>query len=250
MSCVVIDIGNTSTAVGLARHGRISRVCHLHGGLKDPQAIKHVLKGLLDADRVDGMALCSVVPAANSAWMHAIKQLTGRPPLVISHRLKLGVKVRYPKPASIGADRLANASGAMARYGCPAIVADFGTAVTFDILSKDGAYVGGVIAPGIPLMTQYLAEKTALLPLIQLKGKCRTVGRSTESAMKIGAKIGYRGMVREIVAHICGGTAMKKVALCATGGYARWALEDIGMPFVIDPDLTLFGIARIFDLNA
>ena len=167
---------------------------------------------------------------------------------MVSHKLELGVKVDYPKPASIGADRLANACAAADRYGVPVIVADFGTAVTFDIVSAEGAYVGGVIAPGLPLMTEYLYERTALLPMIHLKGPHGIVGRSTTEAMRLGAKVGYRGMVHEIVAFLQRGFH-KRFKLCATGGFARWALEGINLPFKIDQDLTLYGLSRIYDLN-
>ena len=107
-----------------------------------------------------------------------------------------------------------------------------------------------LLAPGLPLMTRYLAEKTALLPLIDLKGACPDLGRSTAGAMRIGAKIGYRGMVREITAYLRKGLHLEKARLLATGGYARWALDGIGLRFKIDPELTLYGIGRIFELNA
>jgi type III pantothenate kinase len=249
MNCIVVDIGNTSTAVGLARDGAISGVCHLHGGLKDKRAIAHVVRGLCGRVPVHGSALCSVVPSANAVWQAQLRRLLGRPPLVVSHRVQLGVQVTYPRPSSIGADRLANASAAVARYGAPAIVADFGTAVTFDVILPRQGYIGGVIAPGLPLMTDYLYEKTALLPHIRLVGGLGPIGRSTAEAMRIGAKVGYRGMVREIVIHLMRGLKLKKAALCATGGYAKWALHGLDMSFTIDPDLTLFGISRIFELN-
>jgi len=250
MNCVVVDIGNTSTAVGLARDGVIGSVCHLHGGLKDKLAIAHVVRGLCGQAEVAGAALCSVVPAANGVWLTQMRRLLGCRPLVVTHKVELGVRVSYPRPATIGADRLANASGAIARYGAPTIVADFGTAVTFDVIVPRKGYVGGVIAPGLPLMTDYLYEKTALLPRIRLRGRFGAVGRSTAEAMRIGAKVGYRGMVREIVTHLTRGLKLKKVALCGTGGYAKWALEGLDMPFTIDADLTLFGISRIWELNA
>jgi type III pantothenate kinase len=167
----------------------------------------------------------------------------------VNHRLRLGVTIAYPHPATIGADRLANASAAAAFYGVPVIVADFGTALTFDIVSRRGAYIGGVIAPGLPLMTDYLAERTALLPHIALEGRLQRIGRSTVAAMRIGALVGYRGMVREIVAHIQRGMSERQVTLVATGGYAARALRGIGFPITIDPDLTLKGLIHIRSLN-
>jgi type III pantothenate kinase len=144
---------------------------------------------------------------------------------------------------------LANASAAEARYGAPVIVADFGTALTFDVVSAEGAYVGGAIAPGLPLMVDYLAEKTALLPRIRLTGRCAGVGRSTPGAMRIGARIGYRGIVREIVGYLTDSMGGKKPRLCATGGYARWALAGLDLPFEFDRNLTFHGLIRIYGLN-
>ena len=250
MDCFVVDIGNTSTAVGLSLGGRITDVAHLHGGLKDASAIAYVVRGIAGKRKLSDSVLCSVVPAANPIWQATLKRVLGRSPLLVTNRVKLGVAIEYPKPRTIGADRLADACGAFRRYGAPVIVADFGTALTFDIVSKPGKYVGGVIAPGLPLMIDYLAEKTALLPHIELKGVCPTIGRSTEGAMRIGAKIGYRGMVREIVTYLQATPGMRNAALCATGGYARWALEGLDMPFHFDPDLTLFGLGCIHELNA
>jgi type III pantothenate kinase len=106
-----------------------------------------------------------------------------------------------------------------------------------------------VIAPGLPLMTDYLAERTALLPHIRLRGAVGAIGRSTRGAMRIGAQVGYRGMVREITAHVVRGLGERRVALCATGGYAEWALAGSDMGFVVDPLLTLKGLAYIFELN-
>jgi len=160
------------------------------------------------------------------------------------------VRIRYPEPATIGPDRLANACAALHQYGAPAIVADFGTALTFDVISGDGAYVGGAIAPGLPLMTDYLHEKTALLPRIRVRGPYGPIGKSTVGAMRIGAKVGYRGIVREIVTYLRQGLASPDVKLCATGGFARWTLAGLDMPFVFDPDLTLHGLLRIYRLNS
>lgn len=249
MNCIVlIDVGNTSITLGLAKGRRIVRSTRLPGGpRKDDMARR--LKRLVGRQKVDGATLCSVVPSANRVWQRAVKELCAVTPLLVTHKLELGVSIRYPKPETIGADRLANACGAATRYGVPVIVADFGTALTFDVVSPDAAYIGGVIAPGFPFMTDYLAEKTALLPHIKLQGLLGSVGKSTARAMRIGAKIGYRGMVREIVGYLKKGMGIRKVKLCATGGYAQWALEGLDMPFRFDPDLTLHGLAVIYELN-
>jgi type III pantothenate kinase len=109
----------------------------------------------------------------------------------VSHKITLGVGIDYPKPETIGADRLANAAAAVALYGSPAIVVDFGTAVTFDVISAAGDYAGGVIAPGLNAMTDYLHNRTALLPRVSLREPHRAIGRSTVEAMRSGAIHGY-----------------------------------------------------------
>jgi type III pantothenate kinase len=161
----------------------------------------------------------------------------------------MSVTVDYPHPETIGADRLANAVAGWERYHAPVIVADFGTALTFDVITGDGRYIGGVIAPGLPLMTDYLAERTALLPHIELGGRYHAVGRSTREAMQIGAIVGYRGMVREIFDHVKAGLNDPGVRLCATGGYAARAVSGLKVPVEVLPKLTLDGLVLMHEMN-
>lgn len=162
----------------------------------------------------------------------------------------MGIKVDYPRPASIGADRLANAAAVTTLYGCPAIVVDFGTAVTFDIVSEHRAYIGGVIAPGLEAMTNFLYQRTALLPKLSLKEPQRAVGKSTIQAMLSGAVFGYRGLVREILAQITAEQfPRKKVHIVATGGYARLIARTLSEIRVVHPNLTLEGLRIIGNLN-
>ncbi|HNX33208.1 MAG TPA: type III pantothenate kinase [Kiritimatiellia bacterium] len=246
MRCIVIDVGNTSTGIGLYDSGKILRVTHIKGGIaKQPaacdEAVRKAARGM-----VCGAVLGSVVPRVNAAWQRLILRALGCKLLVVKAGLPMDVTVDYPAPETIGADRLADACGGVRRYGAPLIVADFGTALTFDIVTKDLRYVGGVITPGLPLMTDYLYERTALLPRVELEGPCPKLGRSTLQAMRIGAQIGYRGIVREIVSYLQGSLRCD-FKLVATGGYAGWALKDSGMDFVIDQELTLFGLGCIFE---
>ena len=249
MRCLAIDVGNTSAAVGVVAGRRVSGVTHIKGGVNSFDKVVGTLRELTLRYKIDGVVLCSVVPADKRRWIKILRRHTGLDPLVVSYRTPMGIKIDYPKPATIGPDRLANACGAVALYGAPVIVADFGTALTFDVVDAGGAYIGGVICPGLPLMTDYLADRTELLPLIGLKGRCERVGRSTESAMRIGAHIGYRGMVREIVGYLQDGISGGNVALCATGGYAKWVLRGSDMAFKVLPNLTLFGLGQIFEKN-
>lgn len=244
MRVIVIDVGNTSTAIGRYFNGRVSLVSHIKGGIrKQPEAcvaaVRKAARGC-----VNGVVLGSVVPKVNSAWQRIIRQELGCRLLIVKAGIPMDVTIDYPAPDTIGADRLADACGGVVRYGAPLIVADFGTALTFDIVTPERCYVGGVITPGLPLMTDYLYERTALLPRVVLRGACPEIGRDTQQAMRIGAQIGYRGIVREIVTYLREVTGYN-FKLVATGGYAGWALKESGMDFVIDPTLTLFGLGCI-----
>jgi type III pantothenate kinase len=245
---LVMDVGNTSTGIGLYDRGVISRVTHVRGGIvKRPAACAAAVRKAIRGG-VHGAVLGSVVPRANAAWRRLVRNETGCAPLVVRAGIPMEVTIDYPAPETIGADRLAGACGGVRRYGAPLIVADFGTALTFDVVTPDRRYVGGVITPGLPLMTDYLYERTALLPRVNLEGPCPGIGRSTLQAMRVGAQIGYRGIVREIVGHLRQ-TMACDFKLVATGGYAGWALQESGMEFVLDPQLTLFGLGCIGESN-
>jgi type III pantothenate kinase len=160
-----------------------------------------------------------------------------------------GVGIDYPQPRTIGADRLANAIAAHQKFGAPAVVVDFGTAVTFDVVNRAGNYVGGIIAPGLAAMTEYLHEKTALLPRIKIREITRTIGKSTEQAMLVGAVHGYRGLIRELIMELKKELQTRRLPVVATGGYA--ALIGAKLPEItaIDPLLTLEGLRIAWKLQ-
>jgi type III pantothenate kinase len=191
------------------------------------------------------VVFCSVVPAKNREILAVFPQA-----MAVSPRLDLGVGIDYPDPKSIGPDRLANAAACAALHGFPAIVVDFGTAVTFDVLSTNGAYIGGVIAPGLNAMTGYLHEKTALLPRVTLREPKSAVGRTTREAMLSGAVHGYRGLVREILARITAEEfPKKKPTVVATGGDAELIAQGLDLFDAVDPLLTLRGLMAIAEKN-
>ena len=243
MRLLVVDVGNTSTAVGLWTDGRVSRVAHVDGGFGECEAAAARLCG-----RVGAMAYVSVVPRLDRRWK-AFAKTRGLVFHQVSHLdfadAAMGLTLDYPKPDTIGADRLADAAGAVARYGAPVLVMDFGTALTAAVVTSDCVWRGGVIAPGFPLMRDYLFERTAKLPRMELgSGKAPKIGRSTEEAMRFGAVVGYRGMVREIVAELRRNFG-EDFRLVATGGFARWALRSLDLPFALDPTLTLYGAGLV-----
>src|SRR5207237_8460617 len=170
---------------------------------------------------------------------------------LLDWKLSLGVDLNYPTPVAIGADRLANAAAVTALHGFPAIVVDFGTAVTFDIISGRRAYIGGVIAPGLEAMTNFLYRRTALLPELSLKEPRRAVGKSTIQAMLSGAVFGYRGLVREILAQVRAEQfSQKKVHVVATGSYARVVARRVPGIDVVHPTLTPAGLRLVHNLDA
>jgi type III pantothenate kinase len=247
---LVADVGNSSTSVGVFSGDRIRATERVDTAKLSAAGLRRRLTFLAREMDVRGAALVSVVPAVNPLLTDALQALSPTPVLRVHHQLKLGAPLTYPQPASIGEDRLANVAGAVARYGSPVIVVDIGTATTFDIIQRRKGYTGGIIAPGPALMLEYLAEKTALLPKLDLTPVRHMVGKSTEEAMRIGALHGYRGMVKEITRHLMKSLKKKSITLCATGGYARWVLKGMDLPFVYDRDLTLYGVAKIHQWNA
>jgi type III pantothenate kinase len=157
----------------------------------------------------------------------------------------VGVGIDYPKPETIGPDRLANAVAVAHHFGAPAVVVDFGTAVTFDVVDGEGNYVGGIIAPGLAAMTDYLHEKTALLPKIKIQEVKAVIGKNTQQAMLIGAVHGYRGLIRGLIADLKQDLKARRLPVVATGGYAR--LIAAGMPEItaVDSLLTLEGLRLV-----
>jgi type III pantothenate kinase len=170
--------------------------------------------------------------------------------LELSPRTVRGVGIDYPRPGTIGPDRLANAVAVSRHFGAPAVVVDFGTAVTFDVVDSAGNYVGGIITPGLAAMTDYLHEKTALLPRIKIREVKAVVGRNTEQAMLIGAVHGYRGLIRGLIADLKKSLRAKHLPVIATGGYA--ALIAKGMPEItaVRLLLTLEGLRLVWESHA
>jgi type III pantothenate kinase len=246
---LLLDIGNTHTHLGLANEQRVIRQRNIatedwrRGG-----ALAEV-RAFVGRARIEGTALCSVVPWATKAAGRILHKAFGLRPLELNYKNVRGIGVDYPKPASIGADRLANAVAARVHYGAPAVVVDFGTAVTFDVVDRKGNYIGGIIAPGLSVMTDYLHEKTALLPAIQIRDIKAVVGKSTEQAMLIGAVHGYRGLVRELVSELKRELKAQKLPVIATGGYAHLIAAALPEIKAVEPLLTLEGLRLVAEGN-
>ena len=194
---------------------------------------------LISKIEYDAVLLCSVVPEKAEILRGVLA--SEKPFHQMNCESRMPLSIDYPLPQQIGADRLANAVGVVKHYSTPAIVIDFGTAVTFDVISASPAYCGGVIAPGLGAMNDYLHRKTALLPLIDLAEPQRAIGQSTQEAMLAGAVIGYRGLVREILQKLLEEIA-GKVTIIATGGDDAMIAKGVDLIQYVDPHLTFEGL--------
>jgi len=239
---LLLDIGNTHTHLGLADDRRVRRQADIPTkAWFTGKAIAQV-KRFAGRERIEGSALCSVVPRATTRVLQALRRAYGVEPVCLTPRTLRGIGVRYPKPETIGPDRLANAVAVRERFGAPAVVVDFGTAVTFDVVDGRGDYVGGIIAPGLAAMTDYLHERTALLPRIRIREVRAVIGKNTEQAMLIGAVHGYRGLIRGLLLELQRELKVRRLPVVATGGYARLMADRMPEITAVDPALTLEGL--------
>jgi len=237
---LLIDIGNTHTSLALASPRNISPAVifpteNWHSkdaGIRIQKFTKNVL--------IQNVFCCSVAPSITKVADKYFTEKQLRFDLLTS--LNCGVEIDCPKPKSIGPDRLANAVAAINEFGSPVIVVDFGTAVTFDVINRKGAYVGGVITPGLSSMTDYLHEKTELLPRIKLRKPRRIIGKTTEEAMQIGTFYGYQGMIQGLLRQICQSLKSESVPVIATGGCAGLICKNVPEFTAIRPFLTLDGL--------
>jgi type III pantothenate kinase len=196
---LLFDIGNTNTHLGLANEKRVVRQADIPTRHWFNGKARRSVQKFAGRARLEGAAVCSVVPRATPLVSRAVKSVWRLTCLELTPKTLRGVGIDYPNPKTIGPDRLANAVAARHRFGAPVVVVDFGTAVTFDVVDRAGNYAGGIIAPGLAAMTDYLHEKTALLPRIKIREIPSAIGKSTEQAMLVGAVHGYRGLVRELL---------------------------------------------------
>ena len=238
-SFLLVDDSNSCTKFALASETAVGEVRRLPTEELCPESIRTLLEGW----SFEAAALCSVVPLKGAL----LREVLGTTPFVlVGPSVDLGIGIDYPEPESIGADRLANAVAAAFLHQTPAVVVDFGTALTFDIVSAEGNYLGGVIAPGLEAMTDYLHQRTALLPKIALLEPPGIIGKSTSDAMLAGAVYGYRGLVREILGKLREVLEQDRpLKVVATGGYAELIAAGVPEIHEVQPLLTMEGLRLI-----
>jgi type III pantothenate kinase len=243
---LLFDIGNTHTHLGLADNHRVLKQTNIPTlSWQGAKALGYIAK-FTGRKKIDGAALCSVVPRATPLVRKVMAKHWGLPVFELNATSIRGVGIDYPKPATIGSDRLANSVAAWKYYGAPVVVVDFGTAVTFDVVDRHGNYVGGIITPGLSAMTDYLHEKTALLPRIEIREVKTTIGKSTREAMLIGAVQGYRGLIRELIIGLKRELGAQRLPVVATGGYASLIAARLPEISSVNPALTLEGVRLVY----
>lgn len=251
---LTIDIGNTNLTLGLYDGNTLFahwRLATDHARMPDEYGLQFL--GLLEnADHtkqdLKGICLASVVPQLTGRVVQACREYLEIEPFVIDVGVKTGIKVRYEDPRAVGADRIADAVAVMYLYGGPACVIDFGTATTFNALTRDGEYLGGAITAGITLATEALFMHAAKLPRIDLQRPPSIIGRNTVHAMQSGLLFGYVSMVEGMVERFRKelGPDMKVIA---TGGLSAIVAQETDVIQIIAPWLTLEGLRILWDLN-
>lgn len=241
MTYLLIDNSNTRTKFVLSTPDALMKERRM---IPTREVSEERLEEALQGLQYDAVVVSSVVPRVADVLRNWITTDCH----FISCDSILGVGIDYPFPRQLGGDRLANAAGAVAYYGHPCIVVDFGTAVTFDVIGSACTYLGGAIAPGLASMGDYLARNTALLPAIEPHEPKHAIGTSTVEAMHSGAVYGYRGMVKEILTRLEAEMGCTPTVV-ATGGDAM--LISRGVPRIdhVDPDITLNGLRVAANLN-
>ncbi len=244
---IVLDIGNTDTVCGIFRGKKISRefripTKQLVSGSRVRQWLR---KHLGNRKKIRGMILCSVVPRKNRLFRQAAEGL-GLPLYIVGKTVRCPIPNRYRLPRQVGQDRLVNAYAALKQYGAPVIVVDFGTAITVDLVSKKGEYLGGVIAPGMGISLEALKEKTALLPRVKLRPPRTLLGRDTKGSMLSGAFYGFASLCDGLVVNL-----RKKygggIQAVATGGHSNFISSYCKKINYVNPHLTLQGLRLIFE---
>jgi type III pantothenate kinase len=246
-SLLAIDIGNTNIVLGLYRKRRL--LCHWRLSSQrnlTPDDCYLMLAQLgarerLPLSRAIGVVICSVVPSLTMAFESMIRERFHHAPLVVTPSMDTGLVIRYADPQQLGADRLANAVAAFARWGGPTIVVDLGTATTFDVISGKGEYLGGAIAPGVETGADELFKRAARLPRVELREPERVVGVTTEESIRSGVFWGAVGQIDEIVERI-GEELRERPRVVATGGLAESVARYSRTIEEWDPLLTLEGL--------
>ncbi len=251
---LAVDIGNTNVALGVFEGEQLRATWRVATGVNQRADEYAVLlltllhhQGLNKAD-IKEVALCSVVPPLTATFEELFQRYFHISPLVVGAGVKTGVRIRIDNPREVGADRIVNTAAGHYLYSGPIIIADLGTATTFDVVSEEGDYLGGAIAPGINTAAEALFTRAAMLPRVELVHPKQAIGTNTIAAMQSGIVFGYVGLVEGVVARIRQELG-EKAKVVATGGYAGLIAKETAVIDEVNLDLTLVGLRLIYLMN-
>jgi len=251
---LAVDIGNTNITLGvfdgekLRATWRIATDVNQMGDEYAALLLKLLEHQGLKASDIKEVAMCSVVPPLVGTFEELLERYFKVSPLVVRAGVKTGVRIMADNPREVGTDRIVNCAAAHYLYKRAVIVVDLGTGTTFDIVSKEGDFIGGVIAPGIGIAAQALYTRTAALPRVELVHPPKAIGSNTITAMQSGIIFGYIGLVEGLVARIQKELG-EKALVVATGGYAELIAKGTKVIDEINPDITLIGLRLIYQMN-
>jgi len=251
---LAIDIGNTDTTLGVFEDVKLRATWHMATNIhRMADEYAALLLNLLrhqnlDTTDITAVAMCSVVPPLITTYEDLFQRYFHLSPLVVGTGVKTGVSIRIDNPREVGADRIVNSAAAHHLYDGPIIVTDLGTATTFDIVSREGCYLGGVIAPGINTAAETLFMQAAMLPRVELTHPKHTIGTSTVTAMQSGIIFGYVALIEGMIDRIQQELG-EKARVVATGGWSTLIAKETAVFEVVNPNLTLIGLRLIYLMN-
>jgi type III pantothenate kinase len=247
---LAVDVGNTQTVLGLYEGERLTdhwRLATDRSRTGDELGV--LLGGMLDLEAVDGICLATTVPPLVREWERVAARWAESPLLVVGPGVKTGIPLRYDDPREVGPDRIVNSVAAKERYGAPCIVVDFGTSTNFDVVSADGEYLGGVLAPGIEISMDALFARAARLVRVDFAAPASVIGKTTVAGLQSGLVYGFAGQVDGIVQRIRGELEEPEAPAVATGGLADVIAPHTSTIVRVDPFLTLDGLRIVWERN-
>ena len=251
---LAIDIGNTNITLGVFNEEKIIRSWRLSTEITRTEDeygvfIKNLLRETFLDDKITKAVISSVVVQLTERIEIALKKYLNIDSLIISHKIKMNASLNLEEPQQTGADRIANAGAASFLYSVPAIVVDFGTATSFDIVNKNNEFIGGIITAGMKIQAEALSAKTSKLPKLNIEAPENAIGRNTIDAMLSGIVRGHAAMIDGLILE-CEKELGEKATIIATGGYSSVISRYLRRKFdYINPDLTLIGMKILYDLN-